>query len=453
MDFTGYSTIVFLDSMVALEGKPLPSLPWMEIDPEGPILVLIVPQVMREVDKRKRDGRLGRRAREFNRLVAPAAESGRPALISAGPPAVDLAFALCDRIDWDALDDLEPEEGDARVVAQILRARGLPLERKLLLSNDINPIAMAARHGLPIRKMPDCWLLDPEPGPADKELARLKARVGELEAKEPILQVGVKFDVETPVRVYRISPLSQEQRSELARRIVLEMPEAPQRRGLDLYATDGTLSTRIRKWHNETIPRHIAGLHSTLESIYGFVPFTLTLENTGYVQADNLILKLASQSGGLHRKFRFCRVFGPMAPRERSLSDCVLPPSRFMGISSPPPGRHEVHFSPKPIGRRELEIHCADFRHGRTWTIGAFARVDPHLDGPFAIDLEATASNQRGAVRSHFELPFSAESVTAADLVDLEYGTYVTPFPLQDRFEAALRSKDWNWLDLKDEDD
>ncbi len=158
LDFTAYSTILFIDSMVALEAKPLPMLPWHEIDAAGPILLMVVPQVNAEIDKRKRDGRLGRRAREFNRLIAPAAESASPARISDRPPVVDIAIAACDRIEWDVLDDLDPELGDARVVAQILHARGMPLERKSLFSHDINPIAMATRYGIKTRKMPDHWL-------------------------------------------------------------------------------------------------------------------------------------------------------------------------------------------------------------------------------------------------------------------------------------------------------
>jgi hypothetical protein len=27
-DYSAYSTVLFMDSMVALEGKPLPGLPW-----------------------------------------------------------------------------------------------------------------------------------------------------------------------------------------------------------------------------------------------------------------------------------------------------------------------------------------------------------------------------------------------------------------------------------------
>src|SRR5947207_1845804 len=119
IDFDAYSTILFMDSMVALEAKPLEVLPWHEIDAAGPILVLVVPQVNREIDKRKRDGRLGQRARAFNRLIAPAAESGSSVRLREGPVIVDIALAVCDPIDWSAHKELDPDDGDARVVAEI----------------------------------------------------------------------------------------------------------------------------------------------------------------------------------------------------------------------------------------------------------------------------------------------------------------------------------------------
>ncbi|MGT2504773.1 hypothetical protein ACVOMS_35905 (plasmid) [Bradyrhizobium guangxiense] len=168
-----------MDSMVALEAKPLANLPWAEIDAAGPVLVLVVPQVMKEIDKRKRDGRLGRRARDFNRLIAPAAESGSAVQISVGPPQVNIAFAQIGRIDWDALQDLDPEEGDARVVAQVLNAAGVPAGVKTLFSYDNNPIAMASRHGIKVRKLPESWLMEPEPSPHEKELLRLKGKIAE----------------------------------------------------------------------------------------------------------------------------------------------------------------------------------------------------------------------------------------------------------------------------------
>ncbi|WP_354115974.1 hypothetical protein [Bradyrhizobium sp. LA7.1] len=196
-----------MDSMVALEAKPLASLPWTEIDPAGPILVLVVPQVMKEIDKRKRDGRLGKRAREFNRLIAPAAESGSAVQISAGPPQVDIAFAQIGRIDWDALQDLDPEEGDARVVAQMLNVANVPAAVKTLFSYDNNPIAMASRYGIKARKLPENWLLEPEPSPHEKELLRLKSKVAELETTEPEIELKLEFEAPDSLQIYRVEAL------------------------------------------------------------------------------------------------------------------------------------------------------------------------------------------------------------------------------------------------------
>lgn len=130
-DHSKYDGVLFIDSMIPLEGRPLPELPWVELGLGPKLLLLVVPQVLQEVDKRKRDGRLGKRAREFRRLVEPAALTGGPIRLVDGPPiAVDLALAPSSRIDWNQMDDLDPEEGDAKVVAQILHERGVPDDRK-----------------------------------------------------------------------------------------------------------------------------------------------------------------------------------------------------------------------------------------------------------------------------------------------------------------------------------
>ena len=67
--FPAANTYAFLDTNVILEGKPLAELPWSDIDPRGPILVLLTTTVLSEVDSKKRDGRLGVHARKFNRLL------------------------------------------------------------------------------------------------------------------------------------------------------------------------------------------------------------------------------------------------------------------------------------------------------------------------------------------------------------------------------------------------
>jgi len=277
-DHAAYSTILFMDSMVALEGRPLRTLPWHEIDAAGPILVLVVPQVNAEIDKRKRDGRLSKRAREFNRLIGPAAEAASPTRISDGPPAVDIAVASCDRIEWDVLDDLDPEEGDARVVAQILYARDVPRERRLLLSHDINPIAIASRHGLKARKMPDHWLQEPEPSPSERELMRLKGRVNELEATQPEFDANIVFGADEPLQLYQVQELSNEERNSLFYRVLSQNPKQQQHRppfATVLFEYDDEYDEKYTSYKESSVPRYVASVHRYIEAHFSQIPFSV----------------------------------------------------------------------------------------------------------------------------------------------------------------------------------
>jgi hypothetical protein len=140
-------------------------LPWHEIDEIGPILLVVVPQVQSEIDKRKRDGRLAERARAFSRLIAPSVVNQKPVPIADKRVVVDLILATCDIVDYDRL-DLDRYEGDDRVVGQMLSARGIELARSTLISQDINPIAVATRLGMRTLLLLEHWLL-----PRDKIVA------------------------------------------------------------------------------------------------------------------------------------------------------------------------------------------------------------------------------------------------------------------------------------------
>ena len=448
---TIYSTILFMDSMVALEAKPLTELPWHEIDAIGPILVLVVPQVMTEIDKRKRDGRLGRRAREFNRLIGPAAEAASTARICKGPPIVDIGIAACDRIDWDSLDDLDPEMPDARVVAQMLCARGVSPDHKLLLSHDINPIAMASRHGLKTRKMPDHWLLEPEPSPSEKEMSKLKARLRQLESTAPEVQASVTFEVGAPLQLYQVHPLSDKRQSELVDRILVENPKPEHRVHFNLaLGYNSSLDERYEKYRNSMVPRHAATLHRRLETHYGQVPFLLRIENVGHVQAENLVLALTAIGGNIHNRFVCYPLFGPMAPQPK-VYDPLESVRRFE--IPRPVGRHEMEFAVAPHRGEAIELHCADFRQGREWQFQGIALIDPHQGSPFKLHVSVTASNLRGAVSRSFELEYSSESVAADDLISLQSREFHVEFPMQEQFCQQLGAKNLKWFDFTNEED
>jgi hypothetical protein len=445
LDLSSYSTILFMDSMVALEGKPLPNQPWGEIDQAGPILVLVVPQVLAEIDKRKRDGRLGKRAREFNRLISPAAESGMPRRIFDGPPTVDLAIAVCAKINWSAFDDLDPDEPDAKVVAQILHVRGVEPERKLLFSQDINPIAMASRHKLKCKKMPEHWLVEPEPSPSEKELFRLKSRVKELEASEPQLSAALKFGIDAGLTLYSIQRLPKDRQPQ----IQADNPKTDQRRTpfestLDY---DYGYDERYQKYCEVVIPAHVKTLHGRFETHYNQVPFEFHVENCGHIQAENLVVRLKAIGGTLHNRFVVYPLFGPSAPRpEKSYLGSFGNHLHLNKNLAHQVGRHEIQFAIGPNRGDIIEMHCADFRHGRAWNLDGIALIDPRVGGPFRVEVALTASNLRGKISSEFDLPYHTKEVSLEELIDLDKREYHVEIPMHVQFDKALSARDRKWL-------
>ena len=74
---------------------------------------------------------------------------------------MEMAIGTCQRIDWDAYDDLDPVQGDARIVAEVINTRGVSNDQKVVVSQDINPV-MAGRHGLRTFHVPERWLPKPD---------------------------------------------------------------------------------------------------------------------------------------------------------------------------------------------------------------------------------------------------------------------------------------------------
>jgi hypothetical protein len=457
-DFTTYSTVLFMDSMVALEARPLRELPWQEIDPNGPILVLLVPQVNTEIDRRKRDGRLAKRAREFNRIIAPAAETASPSRICDGPPVVDIAIAICDRINWDALDDLDPDSGDARVVAQILHARGVPHDKRLLFSHDINPIAMAARHNLRTHKMPDHWLLEPEPSPMEKEAQKLRARIQDFEAAEPTMTALIDFEARSPLTLFDVAPLSLDQQRRMIERIIEENPGVEQRLspfGAPMLGEfDYSYEEKYERYCTAVVPRHAKDFHRRLETHYNQIPFVLRIENTGRVQAENLVVLLTAIGGTIHNRFRAYPLWGPPEPQPEISP--LIPAFRQQNFPETA-RRHDVEFANPPDGGRSIELNCADFRQGRAYRLNGIALIDVRSENPFRIKAHLTASNLNGQQTSLFQQDFKVTKVKPEDLISLDDAKYRVEIPMMQQFNSALEAKDANWFhfldNLNDDDD
>lgn len=450
-----YSTLLFIDTMVVLEGEALEFQPWHEIDPSGPILILVVPQVLKEVDKRKRDGRLQKHARAFNRLMMPAAETGQAQTIVKGSPVVDIQIVASGKLNWDTWPDLDPDEPDARVVAQVLSARGVPLERGLFFSNDINPISMASRHGLRTRKMPESWLRQPEPNPHQKELNKYKARVKELEAGEPELSAEINFSCLSPFQHNRIAPLGKNAQNDLYFRIRSENPKISQASSTfdpNYLRYDDEYDEDYDSYINNILPSFVENMHLKLQRMYGQLPFTLRVQNAGHIQAENLVLTIRAETGLVSRKWYVTSV--PLAPKPRPYR-ALSPRIDYDDIIPPPLAPREVSVKDGLEGGRVLEVHCADFRHGREWAFEGIATIDPAGDDPFFLTVTMTASNMKGVVTAKFELPHIAQEKLVSDFFDLEKVGFVKERPFEKELQEAIETEQFDRFDfdlLDDED-
>jgi predicted ribonuclease YlaK len=89
-----FKAIVVIDSNIALECHALEQLPWSEIDSSGPILVLVAPTVLQEVDAKKNHARLSDHARRFNRMMRRLLGEQSTVQVRQSPnPKVELALA------------------------------------------------------------------------------------------------------------------------------------------------------------------------------------------------------------------------------------------------------------------------------------------------------------------------------------------------------------------------
>lgn len=448
-DHNDYDTIVFIDSMIALECKPLNKLQWSDVGGTGRILVMVVPQVNAEIDKRKRDGRLGKRAREFNRLIAPAAESGVPEVISKGPPEVSVCVARCSRIDWDAFDEFDPQEGDHKVVAQIIHAKGIPNERKLFLSQDTNPIFMASSKNLTCRRLPEGWLLDAEPHPKDKELTRLYQRLQELESNEPQIEISLVFGVSEPLTVYRVPSLEEDEKVTLIAKLREENSKVQQSTHPFLVGVDpqydrdydGNYDRFIRR----DIPEYVSRVHTGIERLYAQFPFRLQISNIGEIQAEELIVSIKSAGGLIHNKFVMDSVFPPVAPQPQPYK-LYNPDLSIQNFRQPLRDRHEVVFMNDPDGSDLIELQCADYRHGRLWTFDGIGTALIAGNGLFKAKVEVTAANIRGVKTFEFELEYDISQKKVTDLVDVNGGDFLLKFPMFDAYSDAISRKDFGWF-------
>ncbi|MBJ3778811.1 PIN domain-containing protein [Acuticoccus mangrovi] len=458
MDYSKYSKVVFLDANVVLEGRKLGDQPWREIVASGKILLLFVPQVLKEIDNKKRDGRLAKHARDFNRLIAPAAETGDVVRLVNGSPLVDLSLAVTNRIDWDKLYDLDPEEPDARVIAQVLNEKYTNFDDRLFVSQDINPIGMATRHDLNVKRLPESWLRAAEPSPDQRKINKLEEKVRKLQATEPDLQVLVQFLSEEPFKHIVSSDLTQEQKHELKDSIIAKNPIILQRQksAFDYtFTPDPDYKKKYQIWQNLAIPHFVESLINDINRMYAQMPIALELRNDGAVQAENLVIHVNIVNGTISDRWNIVPRY-PAAPKpvvDRFFD--VFDKYNLGNVIPQNIGRHEMHFDKNADGGDSFVVNCQDFRHGRSWVFNAILTADPTTTDDVVLIVDVTASNMRGNKQKVFKLSHVIDPKELSSIYNIRSLEFIANRPMEEELKQWIKDRNFsqfNFFKYDDED-
>lgn len=442
-----FVTQLFIDSNVVLECLPLAELPWGTLDPVGPVLLLATPTVLREIDLKKRDGRLGPRAREFNRLLAPLVENGEPVLVTDGPPEVYITAAHCRSIDWKQYDDLDPGDNDARIVAEILHAKkhdsassGGELR---VVSQDLNLLISASRHQIATFRIPEEWLRPPEQHPKDSENVRLKQELQQLRRTEP--EFAIDIEVAQPVSVLAVDALSPDQARAYTAALLQAHPK-PQRaaHGFVEVNLDPGFDKKYEQYATQEVPRYVECVHQRLELFYGQTPITVTVKNVGNVRADNAIVEVEIVGGWINARPIAVSPRGPAAPRRASPFDSILDrsiPSVVRKVD-----RHEFQVD---LEKRSnyFTAQCEDFRHGQEWSFTGILWLDPHFDRDAVVKVKVTAANLHGHSSKVQPIRRVVEHVQATSLIDLQKLKAVRAPRIQPLIDEAIAAKAYSRID------
>ncbi len=413
---SSYKRVILIDTQVILETKPFEQLPWLELG-EGPILLLVCRQVQSEIDAKKNDGRLGTRARNFNKILDVFLESRIAAELVLGPPKVDVALVRNVRIDWNEYGELDPSDGDDKIVAQALNAQVDNRERIELLSHDMRPRDAAITHGMRAIKLPEHWLREPEPSPDERERAKLERELRVLKTEQPAIGVTIELVTPAPWRKLTVEPASDEQ-AETIRKSILRA--APRQSGysfsLDL---DRTFDERHDKWRKRLVELDLPAMHLGIQQLYAQYRIAVQIRNEGPIPAEGLSLEVRSGNVVLHSVPYGVLVFGEVPPRPRPFHEAL----RAMDLSDlRPASRHEpfTFYAEESGPGSVLTWSCSSFRQEKKFDIELSVELMNATAGKAQIEVVVTAQNMKGDVRKQILVPLLEDNLSFSEAVDIE---------------------------------
>ncbi|OGB32506.1 MAG: hypothetical protein A3F78_04085 [Burkholderiales bacterium RIFCSPLOWO2_12_FULL_61_40] len=438
-----FNTVAVIDANVALECQALEHLPWDELDPVGPMVVLLTPTVLKEVDGMQHHARLAEHARRFNRMVSPAALSGQSVVVREASPRVELRLGNCKKIDWKDFPDLDKAESDARLVAEALHCQAVDSTRMVVVSHDIRPLGLARSHGIRAFHASDAWLRPQERCPAEEEVVRLTKRIAELENNEPALELSIECEAPQPVEVHWIDELDACERHGIESKILGMHPMKEVDPGsMDLLPSGTDVYTQqFERYQKETVPGFVSRYERKLELSFGQIPVTIRFANAGQVRAEAFVLTITVEGGWINDKFVLTSPRGPSPPYPQN---GTLPPvASALPRPAPPVDRYQMERIEPPKRTLKATLRCEDFRHGASDQFQCIAWCDPRAGDHLTITASATAANLHGEKKTVLKVNKLVHKTRVDALLNLDDLKFKKPSPMAEVLALAAKTKNY----------
>ena len=284
---------LFPDTNVFIQCRPLDQLDWSKWKEFSEVHLMVCRPVQREIDNQKTRGntRVGNKARSTYTLFRKIIESTQGyELVNSSNPKVKLFLEGLSRPSPELQDTLDYSKTDDEIVGCLHRfRRENPDSEARLLTDDGGPMMTARALELPYVPVNKDWLLPPENNDSEKENARLRERITQLEKTEPQFRIELVDEEGEPLEQLEIEhiiydPLSDETVKSLMELLTTKFPkatyfgrrESEQRNYdatiFDLLAPRGVYipakDEEVDRYSNRDYPKWIRDCRKSLSSIH-----------------------------------------------------------------------------------------------------------------------------------------------------------------------------------------
>jgi hypothetical protein len=392
------------DTNFFIQCKDAAELDWSLVSDAENILIVVLDEVHREIDRLKSDGntRRARRARAISsKLRSLIVDNQEELALRMSSPAVSLRLAP--RLDPKKVkpNNYDSTSADERIATEAkVCSEDFFNEKLTILSHDGMPLRSAKMMGLQACPIPDAWLLPPEPSDKDQAIQKLIARVAALEKQAPIIMLRLEGDAATNLtgKMTFYPPLTDSFINGVMlvvrRMSSVQQPGAGKAtsafeniiRGLESAPTNAETmeyEERFGKWIQK-----VEELISRLPSIHNLatdgIEGHIVLSNSGSMPAEHLVIDVLAEGAICLQKamdeddkIRIPTIPEPPKPRRYMLLEGlpdyagghrILDPLANFRISTPRPARnpHKFYwnFDEPKVASKRCRGECADFRHG-----------------------------------------------------------------------------------------